>query len=179
MKEKIKVKDKEFSVFIKAAEIDKSVSRIADAINEDLKGKVPLFLVVLNGAFMFAADLMKKIKVENNISFVKLSSYSGTRSTQVINELIGINEVVKGRTVVIVEDIIDSGLTIRRMLDNLNQQEAADVKVATLVYKPNAFKSDYKIDYTGFEIPNDFILGYGLDYDGFGRNLPDIYKIVE
>ena len=97
MKEKIKVKDKEFSVFIKAAEIDKSVSRIADAINEDLKGKVPLFLVVLNGAFMFAADLMKKIKVENNISFVKLSSYSGTRSTQVINELIGINEVVKGR----------------------------------------------------------------------------------
>lgn len=179
MKEKIKVKDKEFSVFIKAAEIDKSVSRIADAINEDMKGKVPLFLVVLNGAFMFAADLMKKIKVENNISFVKLSSYSGTRSTQVINELIGINEVVKGRTVVIIEDIIDSGLTIRRMLDNLNQQEAADVKVATLVFKPNAFKSDYKIDYTGFEIPNDFILGYGLDYDGFGRNLPDIYKIVE
>ena len=179
MKEKIKVKDKEFSVFIKAAEIDKSVSRIADAINEDMKGKVPLFLVVLNGAFMIAADLMKKIKVENNISFVKLSSYSGTRSTQVINELIGINEVVKGRTVVIIEDIIDSGLTIRRMLDNLNQQEAADVKVATLVYKPNAFKSDYKIDYTGFEIPNDFILGYGLDYDGFGRNLPDIYKIVE
>lgn len=179
MKEKIKVKDKEFSVFIKAAEIDKSVSRIAEAINEDLKGKVPLFLVVLNGAFMFAADLMKKIKVENNISFVKLSSYSGTRSTQVINELIGINEVVKGRTVVIIEDIIDSGLTIRRMLDNLNQQEAAEVKVATLVYKPNAFKSDYKIDYTGFEIPNDFILGYGLDYDGFGRNLPDIYKIVE
>jgi len=179
MKEKIKVKDKEFSVFIKAAEIDKSVSRIADAINEDMKGKVPLFLVVLNGAFMFAADLMKKIKVENNISFVQLSSYSGTRSTQVINELIGINEVVKGRTVVIIEDIIDSGLTIRRMLDNLNQQEAAEVKVATLVYKPNAFKSDYKIDYTGFEIPNDFILGYGLDYDGFGRNLPDIYKIVE
>lgn len=179
MKEKIKVKDKEFSVFIKAAEIDKSVSRIADAINEEMKGKVPLFLVVLNGAFMFAADLMKKIKVENNISFVKLSSYSGTRSTQVINELIGINEVVKGRTVVIIEDIIDSGLTIRRMLDNLNQQEAADVKVATLVFKPNAFKSDYKIDYTGFEIPNDFILGYGLDYDGFGRNLPDIYKIVE
>lgn len=179
MKEKIKVKDKEFSVFINAAEIDAAVARVADSINKELKGKVPLFVVVLNGAFMFASDLLKKIKIENNISFVKLSSYTGTRSSQVVNELIGINEVVKGRTVVIVEDIIDSGLTMRRMLDILSQQEAADVRIATLVYKPNAFQSDFKIDYIGMEIPNDFIIGYGLDYDGFARNLPDIYKIVE
>lgn len=179
MKEKIKVRDKEFSVFIKAADIDTAVSRMADTINQELKGKVPLFLVVLNGAFMFASDLMKKIKIENNISFVKLSSYTGTRSSQVVNELIGINEVVKGRTVVIVEDIIDSGITMRRMLDILSEQEAADVRIATLVFKPNAFQSDFKINYIGMEIPNDFIIGYGLDYDGFARNLPDIYKIVE
>jgi hypoxanthine phosphoribosyltransferase len=152
---------------------------MADTINQELKGKVPLFLVVLNGAFMFASDLMKKIKIENNISFVKLSSYTGTRSSQVVNELIGINEVVKGRTVVIVEDIIDSGITMRRMLDILSEQEAADVRIATLVFKPNAFQSDFKINYIGMEIPNDFIIGYGLDYDGFARNLPDIYKIVE
>jgi hypoxanthine phosphoribosyltransferase len=179
MKEKIKVRDKEFSVFIKAADIDTAVSRVADSINQELKGKVPLFLVVLNGAFMFASDLMKKIKIENNISFVKLSSYTGTRSSQVVNELIGINEVVKGRTIVIIEDIIDSGLTMRRMLDILSEQEAADVRIATLVFKPNAFQSDFKINYIGMEIPNDFIVGYGLDYDGFARNLPDIYKIVE
>jgi hypoxanthine phosphoribosyltransferase len=128
---------------------------------------------------MFASDLMKKIKIENNISFVKLSSYTGTRSSQVVNELIGINEVVKGRTVVIVEDIIDSGITMRRMLDILSEQEAADVRIATLVFKPRAFQSDFKINYIGMEIPNDFIIGYGLDYDGFARNLPDIYKIVE
>lgn len=179
MKDHIKVRDKEFKVFIKAEEIDAVVEKVAKAINNDLKGKVPLFLVVLNGAFMFASDLMKKIKIDNNISFVKLSSYTGTRSSQVINELIGLNEVVKGRTVVIIEDIIDTGFTMRRMLDILHQQEAADVKIATLVYKPNAFQADYKIDYIGLEIPNDFILGYGLDYDGFARNLPDIYKIVE
>ncbi len=179
MKEKIKIKDKEFSVFIQAADIDTAVSRVADSINQELKGKVPLFLVVLNGAFMFASDLLKKIKIENNISFVKLSSYTGTRSSQVVNELIGINEVVKGRTVVIIEDIIDSGLTMRRMLDILSEQEAADVRIATLVFKPNAFQSDFKINYIGMEIPNDFIVGYGLDYDGFARNLPDIYKIVE
>lgn len=179
MKDKIKVKDKEFSVFIKAEEIDAAVSKVANSINNDLKGKVPLFLVVLNGAFMFASDLMKKIKVENNISFVKLSSYAGTRSTQVVNELIGLNEIVKGRTVVIIEDIVDTGLTMRRMLDILHQQEAADVRIATLVYKPDAFKSDYRIDYVGMEIPNDFIIGYGLDYDGLARNLPDIYKIVD
>lgn len=179
MKDKIKVKDKEFRVFIKAEDLDVAVAKVADSINADLKGRVPLFLVVLNGAFMFASDLMKKIKIENNISFVKLSSYTGTRSSQVINELIGLNEVVKGRTVVIIEDIIDTGFTMRRMLDILHGQEAADVRIATLFYKPDAFQSDYPIDYVGIEIQNDFIVGYGLDYDGFARNLPDIYKIVD
>lgn len=179
MMKKIKVQDKEFGIYLTAEEIDKAVGNVAAAINEDLKGKVPLFLVVLNGAFMFASDLLKKITLDNNISFVKLSSYTGTRSSQVVRELIGLNEVVKGRTVVILEDIIDTGLTMQRMLEILQQQEAAEVKIATLVFKPGAFSCDYPIDYVGLDIPNDFILGYGLDYDGFGRNLPDIYKIIE
>ena len=179
MKKKIKVRDKEFAIYLTAEEIDKAVEKVATAINNDLKGKVPLFLVVLNGAFMFASDLLKKIDLENNISFVKLSSYTGTRSSQVVRELIGLNEVVKGRSVVILEDIIDTGLTMKRMLEILHQQEAADVKIATLVFKPGAFSGDYPIDYVGLDIPNDFILGYGLDYDGYGRNLPDIYKIIE
>lgn len=176
---KIKVRDKEFGIYLTAEEIDNAVDKVATAINKDLKGKVPLFLVVLNGAFMFASDLLKKITLDNNISFVKLSSYTGTRSSQVVRELIGLNEVVKGRTVVILEDIIDTGLTMQRMLEILHQQEAADVKIATLVFKPGAFSGDYSIDYVGLDIPNDFILGYGLDYDGYGRNLPDIYKIIE
>lgn len=179
MKNKIKVRDKEFGIFIKADAIDQSVSRIADQINADMKGKVPIFLIVLNGAFMFASDLLKKVNIESNISFVKLSSYTGTRSSQVVSELIGLNEVVKGRSVIIIEDIIDTGLTIQRMLEILHNQEAADVKIATLIFKPGAFRADYKIDYIGMEIPNDFIVGYGLDYDGFARNLPDIYKIME
>lgn len=179
MSKRIKVCDREFGIYISAEAIDQAVSRVAQSLNTDLKGKTPLFLVVLNGAFMFASDLLKKIELENNISFVKLSSYSGTRSSQVVSELIGLTEVVKGRTVVILEDIIDTGLTMQRMLEILNQQEASEVKIATLVFKPGAFTADYKIDYIGLEIPNDFILGYGLDYDGFGRNLPDIYKIIE
>ena len=176
---KVKILDKEFRIYLSAAEIDTAVSKVADSINEDLKGKVPLFIVVLNGAFMFASDLLKKITLDNNITFVRLSSYNGTRSSRVVKELIGLNDVVKDRTVVIIEDIIDTGLTMQRMLEILHQQEVAEVKIATLVFKPGAFEGDYPIDYIGLDIPNDFILGYGLDYDGYGRNLPDIYKIIE
>lgn len=176
---KVKILDKEFGIYLTAAEIDQAVTRVAKSINEDLKGKSPLFIVVLNGAFMFASDLLKKIELDNNITFVKLSSYSGTRSSRVVKELIGLNEVIKGRTVVIIEDIIDTGLTMQRMLEILQQQEVEEVKIATLVFKPEAFKGDYPIDYIGLDIPNDFILGYGLDYDGYGRNLPDIYRIIE
>lgn len=179
MQKRVTVCDKDFEIFIPAEVLDKAVERIALTINEDMKGKVPVFLIVLNGAFMFASDLLKKVKVENNLSFVKLSSYNGTKSTQIINELIGLTEVLKGRSVIIVEDIIDTGLTVRRMLDILDEQEVAEIKIATLFYKPEAFRSNYKIDYVGMEIDNHFILGYGLDYNGFARNLPDIYKLVE
>jgi hypoxanthine phosphoribosyltransferase len=174
----VKVLELEFSEFIDAEEIAKAVKRIASRINTDMKGKNPLFLVVLNGAFMFAADLMKEITIPCEISFVKLSSYIGTKTTSTVRELIGLDEVLHDRAVVIVEDIIDTGITMGVTVEKLRKLEAKEVKIATLLFKPEAFKMDYKIDYKGIEIPNDFIVGYGLDYNGQGRNLPDIYKII-
>lgn len=180
MEEKfVKLHDKEFKTFISAEEIDKAVSKLADQMNEDLNGKNPLFIVVLNGAFMFASDLLKKINTNCEITFVKLSSYVGTKSTHLVRELIGLDKSLTGRHVVLLEDIIDTGITMHDTLPKLKNMEAADVKIATLLFKPKAFQKDFNIDYIGMEIPNDFIVGYGLDYDGAGRNLPDIYKIVE
>ncbi len=176
--DKIQVKDKEFELFITAETISNAVSRIALKLNEDLKGKDPIFLVVLNGAFIFASDLIKKITVDCEISFVKLSSYSGTRSTRMVKELLGLNEVLKGRTVVVIEDIIDTGITMAGMIAKLREMEAGDVKIVTCLFKPDAFSKEFKIDYVGIEIPNKFIVGYGLDYDGYGRNIPDIYQIT-
>ena len=176
---KIKVKDLEFSVSIPAEELDKATQKVADEINRDLKGKTPLFLVILNGAFMFAADLFKKINIECEVSFVKLSSYVGTKTTSTVRELIGLDEVLKDRYVVIVEDIIDTGITMENTIQKLKHLEAADVRIATLLFKPDAFQKDYPIDYIGMEIPNEFIVGYGLDYDGLARNLPDIYTLVK
>lgn len=173
----IKVKDKEFELFITAKTIDNAVTIIAQKLNEDLKGKNPIFLVVLNGAFIFASDLIKKITVDCEVSFVKLSSYAGTRSTSMVKELLGLNEVLKGRTVVVIEDIIDTGITMASMLSKLREMEAGEVKLVTCLFKPDAFTKDFTIDYIGIKIPNKFIVGYGLDYDGYGRNLPDIYVI--
>jgi len=175
----IQVKDKKFSPFIKSDQIELAVQNIADQMNIDLKGKNPLFIVVLNGAFMFASDLFKKITIECELSFVKMSSYVGTQTTSAVRELIGLDRVLKGRTVVVVEDIIDTGITMAHTVPLLHQLEAEDVKIATLLFKPAAFQKDFKIDYIGIKIPNDFIIGYGLDYDGQARNLPEIYKIVE
>ena len=175
----VTVKDKTFKTYIRHKQIIKAVDKMAADINKDLEGKVPLFLVILNGAFVFATDLMQRIKLDCEVSFVKLSSYVGTKSSNTVRELIGLDRVLKDRTVVILEDIIDSGITMEYTRHKLKELEAADVKIATLLFKPDAFKKDYNIDYIGMEIPNDFIIGYGLDYDGFGRNYPDIYKIVE
>jgi len=176
---KIKVKDLEFTVSITAKEIDKAAQKVADEINRDLKDKTPLFLVILNGAFMFAADLFKKINIECEVSFVKLSSYVGTKTTSTVRELIGLDEVLKDRYVVIVEDIIDTGITMENTIQKLKHLEAADVRIATLLFKPDAFQKNYPIDYIGMEIPNEFIVGYGLDYDGYARNLPDIYTLIK
>jgi hypoxanthine phosphoribosyltransferase len=175
----VQVKDKKFRISISADELKNAVENIANQINHDLAGKTPLFLVVLNGAFIFAADLYRKIAIESEISFVKLASYSGTSSTSEVKELIGLNEKIKGRTVVILEDIIDTGTTMQYLISKLDYLGAKEVFLAALLFKPNAFRESYRIDYLGLEIPNDFIVGYGLDYDGFGRNLPDIYKITE
>lgn len=175
----ISVKDKQFSISIEAAKINESINAVAERMNKDLAGKEPLFIVVLNGSFMFAADLFKKLTIPCEISFVKLSSYQGTQSTENIKTILGLNEDIKGRTVVILEDIIDTGHTIEDMVNGLLEKEPAELYIGTLLFKPNAYKKNLKIHYIGIEIPNDFIVGYGLDYDGFGRNLADIYKIVE
>ena len=177
--DKVKVKDKEFSLFLTAEDIDKAVAQVAEMINIDMKGRDPLFLCILNGAFIFASDLLKKVEVDCEVSFVKLSSYVGTKTTNTVRELIGLDQVLTNRTVVIIEDIIDTGITMAHTLDKLRQLGASDVRIASLLFKPEAFKKDYAIDYVGIVIPNEFIVGYGLDYDGYGRNLPDIYKIIE
>lgn len=176
---RIKIHDKYFEPFIRFEKIDNAINKIADNINSDIKGRTPIFLVILNGSFMFAGDLLKKIDLSCEVSFVKLASYVGTKSTKKVKQLIGFNEDIKGRTIIIVEDIVDSGITMEIVLGQLESMGAADVRIATLLFKPNAFEKSYKIDYVGIEIPNDFIVGYGLDYNNQGRNLRDIYKIVE
>lgn len=175
----VKVKDKTFRTFIPEAEIQQRVKAVADKLNEDLKDKNPLFLAVLNGSFVFAADLMRMITIPCEISFVKLASYQGTVSSGKIKEVIGINEDLKGRTVVIVEDIIDTGFTMKRMLEQLGTRYLESLHICTLLVKPGKLQVPLNIEYAAMEIPNDFIVGYGLDYDQQGRNLRDIYTIVE
>lgn len=175
----VQLHDKKFAPYISATEIDVIIQDMASKINADLAGKNPLFICVLNGVFLFAADLLRKIETPCEVSFIKVSSYEGTASTGEVKTQIGLKEDTKGRTIVLVEDIIDSGNTIAKLLPILESQQPTEIKIATLLFKPAAFKRDYKIDYTGMEIPNDFVVGYGLDYNGLGRNLPEIYKIVE
>lgn len=177
--ENVKIKDKEFALFIPEKKILEQVDRVAEEINRDLADKDPLFICVLNGSFMFAADLMKRVHIPSEISFVKLSSYSGMSSTGNLKEIIGLNQNIEDRSIVIVEDIVDTGHTMASMVEQLKSKNPGDLRIATLLYKPNALKVDLTLDYVAIEIPNDFILGYGLDYDGYGRNLADIYKIVE
>ncbi len=174
----VRLHDKSFRPFIQKEEIAKAVKSISDRMNAELKDKNPIFIVVLNGAFMFASDLLKNLRFDCEISFVKLSSYQGTKSTSVVRELIGLDKAINDRTVVVIEDIIDSGITMKHAIHTLAKLQAAEVRIATLLYKPKAFKGDYPIDYIGIEIPNDFIVGYGLDYDGLGRNLEEIYTII-
>lgn len=174
----IRVHDKEFDLYIPQDQIERAIKKVADDINRDMAGKNPLFLVVLNGAFMFAAELFKSLEIECEISFVKLSSYSGTQSTNVVRELIGLDHPVVGRNVVLVEDIVDSGLTISHTTENLKKLEAKTVTVATMLFKPKSFRFNFEVEYVGIEIPNDFIIGYGLDYNEHARNLPDIYKVI-
>ena len=177
MEDVIKIKDKKFELFITEKVIAEAIEKVAEQINKELDGKDPLFVCVLNGSFMFAAELMKKVTIPCEITFVRMASYQGTVSSGVLKEIYGLEENIEDRTVVVVEDIVDTGNTITLVLDQLACDNPKEVKVATLLFKPDALKADVKLDYVALKIPNDFIVGYGLDYDGYGRNLSDIYKI--
>jgi hypoxanthine phosphoribosyltransferase len=174
----IKVNDKEFELFIPGDQIQKVVSGMAVQINKDLAGKEIIFMGILNGAFMFASDLIKQITVDCQITFLKLASYAGTSSTGTVKRLIGINEDIHEKTVVILEDIVDTGVTLEDIIKQLRGYEPGEILVATMLLKPDAYLKDIQLDYVGMEIPNEFVLGYGLDYKGYARNLADIYKEV-
>lgn len=177
--ETIQVKDKKFAVSIPEAEILEQVKRVGREISKDMQGKDPVFIAILNGAFMFAADLMREVSIPSRITFVKLTSYSGVSSTGAVKEMIGLNTDISGKDVIIVEDIVDTGLTMKSLLATLSKYNPASVSICSLLVKPEKLEVDIDIPYKCFEIPNDFILGYGLDYDGYGRNTRDIYTVVE
>lgn len=174
----VQLHDRKFQPFIPYQKIQESIQTLAAQINQDYAGKEPLFVAVLNGSFMFAADLLKEIQLPCQVSFVKLASYHGISSTGSVTELIGFTENVEGRDVIIVEDIVDTGVTLEKVLHIFQHKNCASIKIATLLLKPDAYKKPAKIDYVCMEIPNEFIVGYGLDYDGMGRNLKDIYKVM-
>lgn len=175
----VQVKDKQFELFISEDKLQREIKRIADSICNDYLGKSPLFLVILNGSFMFASDLFKNIQLPVEISFIKMSSYSGVASTECVKELIGLNEDIEGRDIIIVEDVVDTGLTMKDTLALINAKNPSSVSICTLLFKPNKLQVNLDIKYVAIEIPDDFIVGYGLDYDGYGRNLRDIYKIIK
>jgi len=175
----IKVHDKQFQPYIGAKELQLRIKEMADQINKDLEGEKPLFIAILNGSFMFAADVFKYLTIEAEISFIKLVSYKGTKSTGNVVTSIGLDEDLYGRTVVILEDIVDTGKTLHQFLPQLEHQQPKKLMIAALLTKPEAMVHPIKIDYLGFSVPNKFLLGYGLDYDGLGRNLPEIYQLIE
>ncbi len=176
---RILVHDKTFELTIPFSEIDHAIDQIGIQMDKDLIGKDVVMLCILNGAFMFAADLMKKLTLPCRVTFVKVTSYQGTNSVGAVKELIGLNEDLTGKTVVILEDIVDTGRTIEQILETVKAKNPAEIKIATMLFKPTACIRPVKLDYVGLEIPDDFMVGYGLDYDGFGRNLPDMYTLVK
>ena len=176
---KVKILDKEFKISIPSANIKRSIENVALQINNDFFDEEILFISILNGSFMFASDLVRRIKPSSQISFVKLSSYSGDLKSGNYKELIGLNEVIEGRNVIIVEDIVDTGETIETIVKQLKAHNPKTIKIATLLFKPQAYQKNLKIDYVGLEIPDNFIVGYGLDYNGYGRQLEDIYSLIK
>ena len=175
----IKIHDREFVKTIPAEEIAQRVKGVAERINKDYAGKRPLLIGVLNGCFMFVSDLMKNLEIECEVSFVKFSSYQGAETTGNVKQLLGLSESIEGRDVIIVEDIVDTGLTMHKMLETLQEKKPASLAVASLFLKPARLRVPVEVKYSAFEIPDRFIVGYGLDYDGLGRNLPDVYDVKE
>ena len=177
MEDSILVKDRYFKTFISAEQIVLRVQELGEQISMEMKGREPLFLVVLNGAFVFAADLLRSVTTPCHVSFIRVSSYDGMESTGRLTQVLGLPEKIEGRSVVIVEDIIDSGLTMQALTEQLQAMRPADLRICTLLAKPGNLQAELDIDYCAFRIPNDFIVGYGLDYDGYGRELKDIYVV--
>ncbi|MDQ6755830.1 MAG: hypoxanthine phosphoribosyltransferase [Bacteroidota bacterium] len=176
--ELITVHDKQFKPFISAQQIEEQIKRVASEINRDYAGRKPLFIAILNGAFMFAADLFKEIDIETEICFIKLASYKGIKSSGQVITAIGLDVDLVGREIIILEDIVDTGNTLTKFLPQINHHHPASLKIAALLHKPDAMVHPIKIDYLGFTVPNKFLLGYGLDYDGLGRNIKEIYQLV-
>jgi len=179
MEKEVKILDRTFVPFIKEEEIHKRVKQLAEKLNEDLKDSNPIFLAVLSGSFIFAADLVREITIPSQITFVKVSSYRGTQSTGEVREEVSVSENLEGRTIVIVEDIVDSGTTMKHMVELLKTKHPKEIRICSLLVKPGNLRVPLNIDYYAFSIPNDFIVGYGLDYDHQGRNLRDIYVVKD
>jgi hypoxanthine phosphoribosyltransferase len=175
----IRVHDKQFEPYLNAAMIAERIKEIAGKLNKDYADKKPLFIAILNGSFMFASDLFKELAIDAEICFIKLASYKGTKSTGHVLTAIGLDMDLFGRDVVIVEDIVDTGKTLSEFLPQLKHQQPASLKIVALLHKPEATVFPITIDYLGFSIPNKFVVGYGLDYDGLGRNIPEILKLIE
>jgi len=177
---KIQVEDKEFEIFLENDTLNKRIRLLGIQINVDYEGKCPLFIGVLNGSFLFMADLIKEINVPCEVAFMRVASYEGTSSSGKVKELIGLPENIEGRDIIIIEDIVDTGLTLDHIIKTLKEKKPASIKASALLLKPSALKYDIaELEYVGFEIPNEFVVGYGLDYNGLGRNLTDIYRATE
>lgn len=176
---RVQIKDKAFKTFIPESELLQRVKAVAEKINKDMAGKNPLLIAVLNGSFIFAADLMRDLTIPCEIAFVKLASYEGTNTTGEVKEIFGLNSSIEGRTVIIVEDIVDTGYTMQQMLEQLREKHPAEIHICSLLVKPGKLRVPLNIEYAAMEIPNDFIVGYGLDYDQQGRQLRDIYVLDE
>ena len=174
----VRIEDKTFGIYIQDQEIQQAIQTIANEMNVLYTDKKPIFISVLNGAFMFTADLLKKIEGPCELSFIKLSSYSGTTSTGTVKEIVGLQEEIAGRDVIVIEDIIDTGITMQKIISQLEFKNPASIRIATLLLKPDSVKVPIKPDFVCFSIPDKFVVGYGLDLNGIGRNLPDIYQLI-
>ncbi|GAB3228011.1 hypoxanthine phosphoribosyltransferase [Hymenobacter seoulensis] len=176
--EHISLHNKQFEPYLKAAELAAAIKQVGARLTHDYAGQTPMFVAVLNGSFMFAADLLKEVALDCEVCFIRVASYQGTSSTGEVKEVLGLTEDLTGRHVIILEDIVDTGHTMRMLLDMLSEKKPASLEVATLFLKPECLQHELSIRYVGLSIPNDFIVGYGLDFDGLGRNYPDVYKAV-
>lgn len=176
---RIHVHDRHFEIYITAAQIQEQVARVAAEINRDYAGKKPLFIAILNGSFIFASDLFRELGLEAEICFIKLASYSGIKSTGRVTTSIGLDVSIAGRDVIVLEDIVDTGKTLHEFLPQLAAQAPASLKIATFLFKPEALTHPIQPEYVGFRVPPGFLLGYGLDYDGLGRNLKDVYQLSD